>query len=563
MQCFRFFAGGALALGFADAQVAAAHPGHDHGAAPTMTARPDEQAAYDRARPIFDRFCSSCHTRRDGGGDDQALEHLDMTSYPFGGHHAAEAGAAIREALGATAKPATMPHNDPGALKGPDLALVLAWADAFDAAHPAAAGTMAHDDGHAEDMGGMSMNHAMDAGAMGGMNAPLGLSMSRDGSGTAWQPDATPMNAHHVMAHGWMVMLHYSLHAGYDAQSSDRGDDRAIGLGWVMGMASHELGGGQVTLRAMLSPEPLTLGKRGYPLVLQTGEEVDGVPLHDRQHPHDLLMELAASYAHAISDDVAVQVYAAPAGEPALGPVAFPHRAYALYDMAAALGHHWEDSTHISFGVVTAAAYTRRVKLEASWFNGREPDEDRYDLDLRRPDSYSGRLTVNPNAHWTAQVSYGYLASPEAIEPNVSVQRVTASATYAGAPGDHAVGATLAVGRNLPSTGPSTSAALVEGTLAAGAGITTFARTELLTKTGADLALAAANAERTFGMMAVSLGAVYELPEVSGVVVGLGARGTINIIGTDLEATYGTRTPLGAFVYVELHPSAMEMHEHQ
>jgi hypothetical protein len=555
----RLLAAGALALGvLAGAHVASAQPA------------PDEQAAYERARPVFEKYCVGCHKPYDGMVDRRGIEHIDMSTYPFGGHHAAEAGAAIREALGAAGEPATMPMNSPGSVQGEDLALILAWADAFDAAHPAPAGADHDDDDHDHDMGGMSMDHDMggmsmdmhgmhDMHEMPAMLQPLGLPMSRDGSGTAWQPDSTPMHAHHWMIGGWMLMLHYSLHAGFDEQTSDRGDDKGFLLGWVMGMASHEVGGGQLTVRAMLSPEPFALGKTGYPLLLQSGEEVGGVPLHDRQHPHDLFMELAAAYAHAITDGLAFQIYAAPSGEPALGPVAFPHRPYALYDMAAPIGHHWEDSTHISFGVLTAALYTRRLKLEGSWFNGREPDEFRYDIDLRMPDSYSGRLTYNPSPSWSAQVSYGYLASPEALEPGVSVQRATASATYAGAIGGHAVGATAVLGHNMPSIGPDTSASLLEGTFAVGGGVTVFGRGELLTKTGADLDLGAADADRTFGMGALSLGAVYELPAIRGVVVGLGARGTLNAVGSDLESVYGTSTPLGVLVYVEVHPSVMRM----
>jgi hypothetical protein len=171
--------------------------------------------------------------------------------------------------------------------------------------------------------------------------APLDLPMSREASGTAWQPDATPMPMHMTMAGGWMLMLHYTLHGGYDWQgNTPRGDDRAIGLGWVMGMATHALGGGYFTARAMLSPEAFLVGERGYPLLLQSGEEVNGVALFDRQHPHDLFMETAVMYAHAITRGVAAEIYAAPSGEPALGPVAFPHRPFALYDMAATLGHH-------------------------------------------------------------------------------------------------------------------------------------------------------------------------------------------------------------------------------
>ena len=384
---------------------------------------------------------------------------------------------------------------------------------------------------------------------------PLGLPMTRHGSGTAWRPDATPLYAHHVMAGGWMLMLHYDLAAGYGDQGSARGDVMPILLGWVMGMAAHGLAGGELELRAMLSPE-LAMGRRGYPLLLQTGEEVGGEPLHDRQHPHDVFMELAATYARAVSDDVALELYVAPSGEPALGPVAYPHRAYAIYDPIAPLGHHWEDSTHISYGVITAGAYTRQVKLEGSWFNGREPDEDRYDLDLRVPDSGSVRLTVNPSASWSAQVSYGYLTAPELLEPGVNTQRVTASATYAGAPAGHELGATLVLGRNMPFEGPSTNASLLEGSVAVGSGVVAFGRVEWLAKTGADLALPADQANRVFGIGAFSLGAMYELPAWHGIVTGLGARGTLDAIGAALEPFYGTRTPLGGFLYVAIHPAA-------
>lgn len=400
-------------------------------------------------------------------------------------------------------------------------------------------------------MPGMAGSHAMTAMSV----MPLGLPMTRHGSGTAWQPDATPLFAHHTMADGWMLMLHYDLAAGYDDQGSARGDRMPILLGWVMGMAAHGLSGGELELRAMLSPE-LATGRRGYPLVLQSGEEVGGQPLHDRQHPHDIFMELAATYAHAVSDDLALELYVAPSGEPALGPVAFPHRAYALYDPIAPLGHHWEDSSHISFGVITAGAYTRHVKLEGSWFNGREPDEDRYDIDLHVPDSGSARLTVNPSASWSAQVSYGYLTAPELLEPGVNIQRVTASATYAGAPAGHQLGATLVLGRNMPSKGPSTNASLLESSVGVAGGLVAFGRIEWLSKTGADLGLSPADADRVFAFGTFSLGAIYELPAWRGVVAGVGARGTIDVVGDALEPSYGTRTPLGGFVYLAVHPAA-------
>jgi hypothetical protein len=514
---------------------------------------PEERTAFEQAAPVFERFCFSCHSTKPGHGKPKALEHLDMDTYPFGGHHAGEAGAAVREALGATGTDPTMPDDHPGAVKGHDLHLVLAWADAFDRAHPASPDD--HMDMH--DHAGMDMDMEHD-GAM-SMGAPLGLPMQREASGTAWQPDNTPMFAHHLMAGDWMLMLHYSLFGGFDHQSGSRGDDQAIGLGWIMGMASHDLLGGQAMFRAMLSPEPPFLGKTGYPLLLQSGESVDEQPIHDRQHPHDLFMEVAASYAHELTPDVAVMVYAGLSGEPALGPVAFAHRSYAIYDMLAALGHHWQDSSHISFGVLTAAVYTRTLKLEGSWFNGREPNQDRYDFDLRTPDSFSGRLTVNPGAAWSLQASYGYLKSPEELEPDLSQQRFTTSATYDTrlGPGRN-FAATAVFGRDMPSSGPSTSSVLVEADANVTSLLTLFGRFEWVEKSAGDLELPL-GAESTFSVASLSLGAVHEIPPIAGIIPGLGVRGTINFVGNDLEPFYGSRTPIGLFVFIAVHPAEMHM----
>ncbi|HEU5056988.1 MAG TPA: hypothetical protein VFU21_10710, partial [Kofleriaceae bacterium] len=209
---------------------------------------------------------------------------------------------------------------------------------------------------------------------------PLGIPMSRHGSGTAWLPDESPMAAVHAAVRGWTLMLHGNLFAGYDGQASDAGDDELVSVNWLMGMASRDLAGGELAVRTMLSLEPLTVGAEGYPLLLQTGETVDGQPLVDRQHPHDLFMELAAMYTRELGGGVGVQLYGGPAGEPALGPVAFPHRPSAMGDPLAPITHHWIDSTHITYGVATAGILTRHVKLAGSWFNGRAPAEGRYDL---------------------------------------------------------------------------------------------------------------------------------------------------------------------------------------
>ena len=366
------------------------------------------------------------------------------------------------------------------------------------------------------------------------------------------------MRAFHLRSGDWDLMLHGSVFVGYDYQASDAGDDQLVSQNWLMGMAGRRLAGGYFRARAMLSLEPLTVGKRGYPLLLQSGEQVDGTPLVDRQHAHDLIMEAAAMYERDLTDRLAFQVYAALSGEPALGPVGFPHRPSAMADPLAPLGHHWQDSTHITFGVLTAGVFTRTVKLEGSWFNGHEPDDERYDLDLRTLDSGSVRLTVNPNARWSLQASGGYLASPEELEPDVSLIRTTASASHARRFGRRAWTSTLAWGRNTPSSGPATDAVLAESVIDLDHLGATFARAEYVAKAGHDLALGPAQEAETFRVAMLSVGHTHPVLREGGLETSLGLRGSVGALDADLESRYGTRFPLGVMAYVQLQPQTMQ-----
>src|SRR5665213_2086764 len=259
---------------------------------------------------------------------------------------------------------------------------------------------------------------------------PLGVSMDRLGSGTTWIPDAVSLPSRRFTAGAWNFMLHGFVFGQYDTQGGARGGTQFGSLNWGMLMATHELAGGRFQLRTMLSLDALGVTPRGYPLLLQTGEAYNGAPLHDRQHPHDLFMELGAMYDRPITNGVGFTLYAAPSGEPALGPVAFMHRPSAMDIPAAPIGHHWQDATHISFGVLTAGLFTHDVRVEGSVFNGRDPDQNRWDFDPIRLDSYSGRVSYNPNAHWALNAGYGFIKSPEALTPEMSMHRITASAVY-------------------------------------------------------------------------------------------------------------------------------------
>ncbi len=442
------------------------------------------------------------------------------------------------------------------------LALVPTRAVAQHEHHPApASDTMT--------MEGMAMR--------GAAPSPLGIPMSRTGSGTSWLPDSSPMHARHVAAGSWELMLHGEAFVQYDRQFTKRGDEQLGSINWGMLMARHPLGGGVLTLRGMMSLEPFTIGARGYPLILQSGESYRGRPLVDRQHPHDLFMELAAVYERAIARNLAVELYVAPVGEPALGPVAFPHRPSAESDPYAPLSHHWQDATHITFGTITAGVYSRTWKLEGSIFNGREPDEHRTNFDYARRslDSYSGRLTVNPDAHWSLSASYGYLESPEELHPDESLHRISASALYAHAFGGRGEWAgTLVWGANEHRGGGGLSNSVVaEGNIDLDGANTIFGRAEWVQKSAADLALGGdvgapvagggeptgIASDRQFDIGAFAAGYLRELARFGGVSLGIGFRGSLDIVPRTLEPVYGTRTPGGLALFLRVRPSRMQM----
>src|SRR5438105_11966337 len=256
------------------------------------------------------------------------------------------------------------------------------------------------------------------------------MPMGAMGSGTSWQPSSAPMHMHYKIAGDWLLMFHYNILAGVNHQGGPRGVTKAESANWFMPMAYHKLGQGTLQLRGMFSAEPFTFPRGGSPLLFQTGETYKGQPLIDRQHPHDLFMELSAQYTLPLGERGTWFTYFGYPGEPALGPVAFMHRASASENPSVTLAHHLQDSTHISFGVLTTGFTYRWLKLEGSIFNGREPDQNRYNFDAHKWNSRSARISIIPNPNWTMQVSYGFLRSPEGQEPNTDVRRATASVQY-------------------------------------------------------------------------------------------------------------------------------------
>ena len=405
---------------------------------------------------------------------------------------------------------------------------------------------------------------------------PFGIPMTRMGSGTAWLPDASAMRAWHFMAGRWMMMLHGDVFVQYDYQGGPRGVDQLGSINWGMLMAMRQLGGGTLHLHGMASAEPLTIGASGYPLLLQSGETFEGGPLHDRQHPHDLFMELSALYERAVGRRIGVMVYVAPVGEPGIGPVAYMHRPSALNDPFAPLAHHWTDATHITYGVLTAGVFTKHVKLEGTLFNGREPDEDRYDFDFDALDSYGVRLSVNPTPHWAISASYGYLEQPEALHPDENQHRLGASILHTvrlRRQGEWASALVYGANKHVEPSGvdgPWEHSVMAESNLQLDRMNSVFGRVEYVRKSGAELVLPDPLDSEEFDIGTLSLGYIREFAGYRGATFGVGARGAINLIPEALEGVYGSRTPVGVAVFLRVRPGLLEgahttdaeMHEH-
>jgi hypothetical protein len=252
-----------------------------------------------------------------------------------------------------------------------------------------------------------------------------------EGSGTSRLPQAEGMmpGVHFALGGGWTGMAHGYAWGIYTDQTGPRGDHGVYVQSMAMLMAEKPFDWGRVQLKTMLSAEPL-MGARGYPSLFATGETAGGLPLIDRQHPHDLFMELAARVDVNLAPGTTAFLYGGPVAEPALGPSAFMHRASARLNPEAPISHHWFDSTHIAYGVVTAGLAGKAWQLEASAFRGQEPDEKRGDIETPRLDSWSARATLTPSPNWALQMSHGFLKDPEANHPGEDEYRTTTSVHY-------------------------------------------------------------------------------------------------------------------------------------
>jgi hypothetical protein len=382
-----------------------------------------------------------------------------------------------------------------------------------------------------------------DHGAMAGMDGSAPPRFA-EGSGTARLPgNEGAMHGLHLASGDWTIMAHGSVSAQYTDHSGPRGDDKFYSTSMGMLSAERKPEWGRIQFKSMFSLEP-AMDARGYPNLFATGETADGEPLVDRQHPHDLFMELTGRVDVNIADGTTAFLYGGPVGEPALGPSAFMHRGSAANNPEPPIAHHWFDSTHITYGVVTAGISSRRWQLEASAFRGEEPDEDRWDIEEPRLDSWSVRATLNPTPRWSLQASYGEIAEPEALHPGEDERRFTASAHY----NDGTLSAMAAFSAKDRVPGDTLTAWLGEVNWDFGEHDSLFGRVENVANDELFPDHDDPLHDRAFRVTKLQAGYARHIPLTDLFSLTLGASGSAYLKPDALDAAYGD-TPLGYTVF--------------
>jgi hypothetical protein len=372
---------------------------------------------------------------------------------------------------------------------------------------------------------------------------PAGMFLMDLASGTSMNPPGWPMPMAMHPIGSWNTMFMAQAFLVDTQQSGPRGGDKFYSTNWIMANAEHRAGEhGAFQFNLMLSLEPATVTNRRYPLLLQTGETAYGQPIVDGQHPHNFIMALGVEYAHSLSENTTLQLYAAPVGDPALGPTAYPHRASAMELPQASLSHHWQDSTHISDDVITAGISWRKLKLEASGFHGAEPGENRWIVQAGAIDSWSTRLWFFPTKYWSAQISAGHLTKPEALEPGDQT-RVTASVEYSKPMNGASWSSSLIWGRvHNTGTQHNLNSYLAESVLPISQRNFLTGRIELVDK---DELVAGQSAR----IGAYTIGYTRDLGVFAGIETGIGANLETYSIPPNIKPYYGNH-PLGGNIFL-------------
>lgn len=385
-------------------------------------------------------------------------------------------------------------------------------------------------------------------------------------SGTSAQPNSVAEPMIMRPAGSWLFMFHGEVFVNALQQSGPRGYDKFFSTNWFMPMAQRRFKRSELTLRTMISLEPATVTNRFYPLLFQQGETAFGRPINDGQHPHDFFMELAALYDVRLGEHGLLSFYAAPVGDPAMGPSAYAHRASASENPVASLGHHLQDSTHIANDVLTGGLTYKSARIEFSGFHGREPDEFRWNIDSGAIDSWSTRLTVQPGQNWSAQYSFAHLSSPEQLHPEEDVQRMTASVMYNRPLMRGNWASTLLWGRNrVLQTGQVYNGYLAESTLQFARNNHVWGRIENVDRTS-ELLLGKQPEPTGFDevllarVQAYTAGYDRDFRLIPGVATALGGQVTLYGKPAFLNPTYGEH-PVGVILFVRFRPIG-SVHNH-
>jgi hypothetical protein len=385
-------------------------------------------------------------------------------------------------------------------------------------------------------------------------------------AGTSAQPNSSDEPMIMRSRGKWMFMFHGAAFLSALQQSGPRGYDKVFSTNWFMPMAQRQIGRGELTFRTMISLEPATVTQRFYPLLFQQGETAFGKPINDGQHPHDFIMELAALYDLRLGENALLSFYAAPVGDPAMGPSAYPHRASAAENPVATLGHHLQDSTHIANDVITGGLAYKKARIEFSGFHGREPDEFRWDIDSGVIDSWSTRLTVQPGQNWSAQYSFGHLTSPEQLHPEDDVQRMTASVSYNQPFTKGSWASTLLWGRNrVLQSGQIANSYLAESTLQFAERNHVWTRIESADRSselllGKEAEPAGFDEQFLARIQAYSAGYDHDFPMIPGLSTALGAQITFYGRPDFLTPIYGQHH-VGVILFLRVRPTG-NAHSH-
>ncbi|HYM20422.1 MAG TPA: hypothetical protein VEW28_05385 [Candidatus Kapabacteria bacterium] len=398
----------------------------------------------------------------------------------------------------------------------------------------------------------LTIKRMLGAGMSGGVL--LSDQMSQEGSGTSWQPFSSPTYA--LMYHGedWMTMIHGHISPRYTIQEGRRGARDFDAPNYIMGMAQRMLGENtQLMFRSMLSFDRFTEGGMGYPLLLQTGETWQGKRLVDFQHPHDLFSELSVSLSSQFSEMLSSYVYIAYPGEPSIGPPAFMHRLSAMSLPDAPITHHWQDATHISFGVLTSGIACGPVKLEGSLFTGRDPDENRLNFDKPLMDSYSGRVSYNPTEEFAFQFSRAFMKNPEGDFSNEWLSSASGIYTHVFGNEEWISNTFVWSSKKDHHSMEEQTSILLESELRLHM-YTIYSRFEYVEKPQSEMGFGFQPLEKE-PLKEITIGGSRRLFTFEHIDIELGVQGMLNIIPENIAFIYGSENPKGFEVFLSLHPA--------